>query len=108
MAKYYGKIGYAIDEEVKPGVWNPSIIEREYFGDVTRDTRRLSSSGNTNDNIVISNEISIVADPFANENFHSILYAEYMGAKWKVTSAEVKFPRIILSLGEVYTIDAGE
>lgn len=108
MAKYYGKIGYAIDEEVKPGVWNPRIIEREYFGDVTRDTRRLSSSGNTNDNIVISNEISIVADPFANENFHSILYAEYMGAKWKVTSAEVKFPRIILSLGEVYTVDVGE
>ena len=108
MAKYYGKIGYAIDEEVKPGVWNPRIIEREYFGDVTRDTRRLSSSGNTNDNIVILNEISIVADPFANENFHSILYAEYMGAKWKVTSAEVKFPRIILSLGEVYTVDVGE
>lgn len=108
MAKYYGKIGYAIDEEVKPGVWNPRIIEREYFGDVTRDTRRLSSSGNTNDNIVISNEISIVADPFANENFHSILYAEYMGAKWKVTSAEVKFPRIILSLGEVYTVDVEE
>ena len=108
MAKYYGKIGYAIDEEVKPGVCNPRIIEREYFGDVTRDTRRLSSSGNTNDNIVISNEISIVAEPFANENFHSILYAEYMGAKWKVTSAEVKFPRIILSLGEVYTVDVGE
>lgn len=102
MAKYYGKIGYATSEEVKPGVWKKRITEREYFGDVIRNTRRLQSSGNLNDNIIVSNEISIVADPFANENFHSMLYIEFMGAKWKISNVEVQYPRLILTIGEVY------
>lgn len=102
MAKYYGKIGYATSEEVKPGVWKKRITEREYFGDVNRNTRRLQSSGNLNDNIIVSNEISIVADPFANENFYSMLYVEFMGAKWKISNVEVQFPRLILTIGEVY------
>lgn len=102
MAKYYGKIGYATSEEVKPGVWKKRITEREYFGDVIRNTRRLQSSGNLNDNIIVSNEISIVADPFANENFHSMLYVEFMGAKWKISNVEVQYPRLILTVGEVY------
>ena len=102
MAKYYGKIGYSTSEEVKPGVWKKRITEREYFGDVVRNTRRLQSSGNLNDNIIVSNEISIVADPFANENFHSMLYVEFMGAKWKISNVEVQYPRLILTIGEVY------
>lgn len=102
MAKYYGKIGYAISEEVKPGVWKKRITEREYFGDIIRNTRKLQSSGNLNDNIIVSNEISIVADPFANENFHSMLYVEYMGAKWKISNVEVQYPRLNLTIGEVY------
>lgn len=102
MAKYYGKIGYATSEEVKPGVWKKRITEREYFGDVNRNTRRLQSSGNLNDNIIVSNEISIVADPFANENFYSMLYVEFMGAKWKISNVDVQYPRLILTIGEVY------
>lgn len=102
MAKYYGKIGYATSEEVKPGVWKKRITVREYFGDVIRNTRRLQSSGNLNDNIIVSNEISIVADPFANENFHSMLYVEFMGTKWKISNVEVQYPRLILTIGEVY------
>ena len=102
MAKYYGKVGYATSEEVKPGVWKKRITEREYFGDVIRNTRRLQSSGNLNDNIIVSNEISIVADPFANENFHSMLYVEFMGAKCKISNVEVQYPRLILTIGEVY------
>lgn len=102
MAKYYGKIGYATSEEVKPGVWKKRITEREYFGDVIRNTRKLQSSGNLNDNIIVSNEISIIADPFANENFHSMLYVEFMGAKWKISNVEVQYPRLILTIGEVY------
>ena len=102
MEKYYGKVGYATSEEVKPGVWKKRITEREYFGDVIRNTRRLQSSGNLNDNIIVSNEISIVADPFANENFHSMLYVEFMGAKWKISNVEVQYPRLILTIGEVY------
>lgn len=102
MNKFYGKIGYAISEETVPGVWVERIVERSYYGDVIRNIRRLQSSENLNDNINVSNEISIVADAFANQNFHSMRYVEYMGTKWKVSSIEVKYPRLILSMGGVY------
>ena len=98
MNKFYGKIGYAISEETVPGVWVERIVERSYYGDVIRNIRRLQSSENLNDNINISNEISIVADAFANQNFHSMRYVEYMGTKWKVSSIEVKYPRLILKI----------
>lgn len=102
MAKWFGVIGYAEQVETKPGVWKEAITEREYFGDMTRNTRRLQSTDQLNDDINISNEISIVSDPYANENFHSMRYATYMGTKWKITSVEVQYPRLILSLGGVW------
>lgn len=100
--KWFGAIGYANTAETKPGVWKDNIVEREYFGDMTRNTRRLQSAEQLNDNIDISNEISIVSDPYANKNFHSMRYATYMGTKWKITSVEVQYPRLILSLGGVW------
>lgn len=102
MAKFFGKIGYAETVETTPGVWEEKITEREYFGDLIRNTRSLQSGEQLNDNINISNEISIVADPFAYENFHSMRYVEFMNAKWKVSSVDVQYPRLILSVGGLY------
>ena len=102
MAKFFGKIGYAETIETTPGVWEEKITEREYFGDLIRNTRSLQSGEQLNDNINISNEISIVADPFAYENFHSMRYVEFMNAKWKVSSVDVQYPRLILSVGGLY------
>ena len=102
MGKWAGKIGFAVPKETTPGVWKDEIVQRTYYGDMTRNIRRLQSSGNFNDNLVIANELSIIADPYANENFHAIRYAEFMGTKWKISSVQVQFPRLILELGEVY------
>lgn len=102
MAKWYGVIGYAETVESKPGVWVEQITERKYYGDVIRNTRRLQSSEHLNDDINISNEISIVADPYAIAHFHSMRYAEFSGAKWKICNVEVRHPRLILTLGGVY------
>lgn len=102
MAKFYGAIGYAEQIEKTPGVWVDKITERMYFGELTRRSRRLESSGTLNDDINISNEISIIADPFAEKNFHIIKYVEFRGAKWKVSNVEVEPPRLRLSLGGLY------
>lgn len=102
MAKWYGKIGYADTVEVRPGVWEEGITERSYYGELVRNIRSLASSGNLNDNVNISNEISIVADPFANQNFHAMRYIEFMGAKWKISNVEVQYPRLKLTIGGVY------
>lgn len=102
MSKYYGKVGYAITKETKPGVWKNLVVERMYYGDILRNTSRWQGSSNVNDDLVISNQISILADPFAYHNFHSIKYVEWLGSKWKVSSVEVQYPRLILSIGGVY------
>ena len=103
MAKYFGKIGYAEQVETAPGVWEEKITERQYYGDVVRNIRRLEPSGNLNDNINASMEISIIADPYAIQNFHAMRYVEFMGSLWKVSSVEVNYPRLILSIGGLYT-----
>lgn len=102
MAKFYGTIGYAKTVETMPGVWTEQITERDYYGDVIRNSRRLQSSDKVNDDINISNQISIVADPYAINNFHSMRYAEFMGAKWKISDVEVQYPRLLLTLGGLY------
>ena len=102
MAKFYGAIGYADSVETAPSVYEEQITERMYSGDLTRNTRRLQSSDNLNDNINVANEISIVADPYANQNFHKMRYVEFMGSKWKISNVEVQFPRLILTTGGVY------
>lgn len=102
MAKFYGVIGYAETVETRPGVWTEQIVERNYYGDLIRNTRRLQSADKLNDDINVANEISIVADPYANENFYSMRYIEFMGAKWKISNVEVKHPRLILTIGGLY------
>ena len=105
MAKWYGEIGFAETVETKPGVWVEQITKRNYYGDIIRNSRRLQSANQLNDDINISNQISIVADPYANNNFHSMRYAEFMGAKWKISDVEVQYPRLILTLGGVYNVE---
>ena len=99
MGKFYGSIGYAETVETSPGVWVEQVTERKYYGDVNRDSRRLQSANQLNDNINVSSEISIVADPYAYNHFHSMRYVEFMGAKWKISTVEPKPPRLILTLG---------
>lgn len=102
MAKYYGKIGFAESVESAPGVHIEKIVERNYYGELVRNSRRLQSENQLNDNINISNEISIVADPYADKNFHMMRYIEFMGTKWKISNVEVQPPRLILTAGGVW------
>lgn len=100
--RYYGNVGYGNSVEMSPGVWEDQIVIRPYYGDVVRNTRRLQTSEYLNDDISVSNSISIIADAYAYENFFAIRFVEWMGTKWKVDSVEVQRPRLILSLGGVY------
>ena len=102
MAKFCGVIGYALTVETEPGIYKEQIIENQYFGDVIRNSRRLQERSKVNDDINISNQISIIADPFANNHFHEMRYIEYMGVKWKITDVEVAYPRLILTVGGKY------
>lgn len=102
MPKFFGKVGFGMTQETSPGVWVDKITERNYRGDITKMVRRLEGSEYLNDNLTVSNTISILADAFANENFFAIRYVQWAGARWKVSNVEVQRPRLILTLGEVY------
>lgn len=102
MAKWAGIIGYSNEVETSPGIWEDIVIEKKYTGDVLRNSRSLQNSSEINDGVSISNQISIVSDPYAVENFHRIRYVTYMGTKWKANNVSVEYPRLIISLGGVY------
>ena len=102
MARYYGSVGYAEESEPLPGIIKEEMTPREYYGDVLVNNRRLENQGEINDSINVTNQISIVADPYAMQNFWKIRFATFMGQKWKVKDVKVEFPRLILTLGGLY------
>ena len=102
MAKWFGKIGYAVTSETEPGIWENDVTERDYYGDVIANRWKHQNSGDVNDDIMVSQIISIVADPFAYQHCSEIIYVEYMGSKWKVSDVEPMFPRLQLTIGGVY------
>lgn len=106
MAKYFGMIGFAItletDPENHPGVYEEVITEKPYYGDVNSINRRWEKGDNLNDDLNVRNEISVLSDQFAIENFSRMRYLTWLGAKWKITDAKVEFPRVALTIGGVY------
>lgn len=102
MAKFYGNIGYGETVEKVPGVWDDVIVERPYYGDVVRNTRKLQDDAKVNNDLTVGNSISIVADPYAYEHFFAMRYIKWAGAFWIVSDVEVQRPRLLLRLGGVY------
>lgn len=105
MAKYYGIVGFVktYEDPENPGVWKTEVHEDHYRGDVKRYAKRITASGEkVNSDVIVTNAISIIADPYAIENFQYIKYAEWMGTFWTVASVDVNRPRFELSLGGVY------
>lgn len=102
MARYYGTIGFGMPVERAPGVEVLQTIEKPYYGDVIDDTRRWEQGEQLNDDLNITNKISIIADSFATQNCGAMRYATFIGVKWKIKSVTVAYPRLILNLGGVY------
>lgn len=105
MAKYCGKIGFSttFEDPSNPGVWKEQILERTYYGDIVKNSRRWQTNGDsTNDNIEANMSLSIIADDFVSDNLAAIRYVNWMGANWKVSNVDFQLPRLVLQLGGVY------
>ena len=89
MSKWTGKVGFAVNGEVEPGLWVDEVVEKVYKGELLSDN--------------LLNSISIIANPYAFEHCSSIAYVEIKGEKWKVTDIDASTPpRLILTVGGVY------
>lgn len=101
--RYFGSVGFGkdVEEPADSGKWVKQLTERSYSGEILNSTLR-SSPSDTGTEVSMDNRVAIVADPFAIENPNSIIYVEWDGVLWTVTSVEIRRPRLILTLGGVY------
>lgn len=100
--KFYGTIGFSYEEETAPGVWKTKTEERDFYGDVLSNNRRWDSGQEINNDLIVTNRLSILASRFVYEHMGAMRYVRWNGTKWKISSAEIVRPRIILTLGGVY------
>lgn len=103
--KFVGTIGFwEGDKEVSPGIYRPVIMEKPYVGDMPRNFRKFdSSSEKQNDDISISNQVTILADLYMRNNLSSIRYVAWNGQKLIVKNVTIDYPRVTLELGGVYS-----
>jgi len=102
MGRFFGKVGYANTQETSPGVWKDVVTEREYYGSVIRASQSWQTGENINDNSILNNQISIIADPYSFQNLHTMKYVKWMGAVWKISKIDISHPRLILTIGGIY------
>ena len=102
MAKFFGEIGFATQVETSPGIWEDQIVEKQYYGDVFRESRRFSTTDQVLDKINLSNQISILADGYVVDNIQNLRYVRWLGGLWKISYVELKFPRLVLDMTGVY------
>ena len=100
--KFYGPVGFTETVEKRRGVFVETPVEYNYAGDVLKRGVRYQSGESINDNLVVQNQISILADPYARKHFDTIKYVKWMGTAWKVNDVSVQYPRLVLTLGGVY------
>lgn len=107
MSRWYGKIGFSIQEETSPGIWNEVVVEKNYYGDIYNRSRKWQQSKDLVDDITITNEITITTDPYIIENLTNIKYVVVQGIKWKISNITLSAPRLTLSLGGIYNAYQG-
>lgn len=102
MARFHGNIGFVETTEITPGVWQEIATERTYYGDVTKNRMNWVAGSGLNDDIQIVNVISVVADSYANSSIGNMRYVLWNGTRWKLSSIEVQYPRVLLTIGGVW------
>jgi len=102
--KFYDAIGYVVSVETPEGsgIWEDVVTERKLYGEVLKNTRALREGDKVNNDLSIGNRFSVLADPYASENFWAIKYVMWQGKRFLVTNVDVEPPRLILTPGGVY------
>lgn len=100
--KYYGNLGFVEYEETAPGVFKETIKEYSYYGDTVRAISHWQGAEKVTDDVKLNNQISVVLDPYALENYANLRYISFMNSKWEVSAVEIQYPRLIVSFGGLY------
>lgn len=101
MTRFSGKVGF-VTKVREDGVTETVATERDYRGDVIRNTQYFRQEGSILGEISYQTRISLMADTYALENHEDIKYVVRRGKPWTVESTEPDRPRLILVLGDKY------
>lgn len=98
--RWAGKIGYARNVEVKPGIWEDVVTEVDAMGNLEQTTEVLRGEGVLGETATTTS-ISVVADA---RRFRpdEIKYITKDGVRWQKASVVHQPPRLVIYLGEVY------
>lgn len=102
MTRYRGTIG--IDRgltETSPGIFKQEIFELVVSGEM-RTQQAGWSDYNINNTLKARHTLSVVTPESTDINFTDVVYIEWKGKKWTVTSVQYKRPRVELTLGGLY------
>ena len=86
--KWFGQIAFAT-QTTQDGITTDDLTVRDYYGEVLRASKRDDANHIALD-FTVNNRISIVADPFAMNTFHSIAYITFMAPYVWIDSLWVK------------------
>lgn len=103
MAKFSGKLGIRVkSKNSKPGITTWVMEEYDIRGDILSDVSRRNNPDRVNDDLSVTNRLSILADKRTRENMQAITYVVLDGLPWKVSSIENARPKLILNLGVLW------
>jgi hypothetical protein len=100
--RYAGKFGFATKSEVRPGVWEDVITEREYLGDVIQRTERQEDESSVLPTAHVTTSFSVLSDGVLKERYSDLRYVTHRGVRWSVNSVIHKWPRLEIYIGEEY------
>lgn len=103
MAKFYGKIGFGVEREVSPGVYDYDIVEKPYFGEVVRDAYDSVGGTTVLGERKTANAFRIVGDGYSVDHFYDMKYIRWAGRYWEIRQVEVvSRPRMLIRIGGVW------
>lgn len=104
--RYSGVVGFIEKEiETEPGVFTTGYREHHVTGTLLSSSQNNRNNSSINNELSISNRLSIVADRYTYQNMRNIRYVSFMGETYYVTSITELRPRLTLEMGDVFIKD---
>ena len=102
MAKFAGLVGYGVQVETSPGIWENEERTLVMKGDLIRQNVDIRGNDKINGDIALGHRLSLIGDAYAFDNYFNMKWVEIDGRKWTVASIEVQRPRLIVGIGGLY------
>lgn len=102
MALFRGIIGFVENTEVEDCEWEDVVTPRYYTGTIIKNNQQFLTADTVSGNLQITNTFSIFGDSYMFSHISNIRYLEWRGQRWIVTTVDLEFPRVNMTIGGIY------